>query len=76
VAPPRGGENSSGPKRDMSTVRCFSCGKTGHYVGQCPKKKKKQHDVSIVIAKEIEFYTQFVRKCVVMIPSQILSWNH
>jgi hypothetical protein len=27
--------------RDMSTVRCFACGEMGHYVGQCPKKKKK-----------------------------------
>jgi hypothetical protein len=43
-APPQGGEssNSSGQRRDMSTVRCFACGEMGHYAGQCPKKKKKQ----------------------------------
>jgi hypothetical protein len=29
-------------KKDMSKVRCFACGEMGHYVGQCPKKKKKQ----------------------------------
>jgi hypothetical protein len=42
-APPQGGEssNSSGQRRDMSTVRCFACGEMGHYAGQCPKKKKK-----------------------------------
>jgi hypothetical protein len=54
-APPQGGERSSGTKRDMSTVRCFSCGEMGHYAGQCPKKKKKQQDVSAVTAEEIEF---------------------
>jgi hypothetical protein len=33
-APPQGGErNSSGQKRDMSTVRCFACGDMGHYAG-------------------------------------------
>jgi hypothetical protein len=43
-APPQGVEssNSSGQRRDMSTVRCFACGEMGHYVGQCPKKKKWQ----------------------------------
>jgi hypothetical protein len=56
-APPQGGEssNNSGYKRDMSTVRCFSCGEMGHYAGQCPKKKKKKQDVSAMTTEEIEF---------------------
>jgi hypothetical protein len=62
-APPQGGESSSGTKRDMSTVRCFSCGEMGHYAGQCPKKKKKKHDVSAATAEELEFDEQFVREC-------------
>jgi hypothetical protein len=53
-APPQGGEsnNSSGQRRDMSTVRCFSCGEIGHYAGQCPKKKKQQ-DGSATTTEEI-----------------------
>jgi hypothetical protein len=62
-APPQGGESSSGMKRDMSTVRCFACGEMGHYVGQCPKKKKKQHDISTATIEELEFDEQFAREC-------------
>jgi hypothetical protein len=53
--PPQGGERSNGTKRDMSAVRCFSCGEMGHYAGQCPKKKKKEQDVSTATTEEIEF---------------------
>jgi hypothetical protein len=47
----------------MSTVRCFACGEMGHYVRQCPKKKKKQQDVSTATSEELEFNTQFAREC-------------
>jgi hypothetical protein len=47
----------------MSTVRCFACGEMGHYARQCPKKKKKQQDVSATTAEEIEFSDQFAREC-------------
>jgi hypothetical protein len=35
----------------------------GHYAGQCPKKKKKQQDVSAATTEELEFDTQFAREC-------------
>jgi hypothetical protein len=40
--PPQGGErrNSSGQKRDMSTVRCFTCGDMGHYAGHVPRRRR------------------------------------
>ena len=44
-------------------MRCFACGEMGHYAGQCPKKKKKQQDVSAATTKEIEFSDQFAREC-------------
>jgi hypothetical protein len=47
----------------MSTVRCFACGEMGHYAGQCPKKKKRQYDVSTTTIEELEFDTQFAREC-------------
>jgi hypothetical protein len=80
-APPQGGESSSssGQRRDMSIVRCFACGKMGHYAGQHPKKKKKQ-DVLVATAEEIEFEENFVRECAfittlsVITPSRI-SWR-
>jgi hypothetical protein len=47
----------------MSTVRCFACKEMGHYAGQCPKKKKKQQDVSAVTIEELELDEQFAREC-------------
>jgi hypothetical protein len=47
----------------MSSVRCFACREMGHYVGQCPKKKKKLQDVSTMTTKELEFDEQFAREC-------------
>jgi hypothetical protein len=55
--------NSSGKRRDMSTVRCFSCGEMGHYEGQCPKKKKKQQDGSVAIVEEMELSDRLSREC-------------
>jgi hypothetical protein len=40
----------------MSKVKCFACHKFGHYVGQCPNKKKKQTTTSIEVE---EFSTKF-----------------
>jgi hypothetical protein len=34
--------SGGGKEREMSTVRCFSCGEMSHYAGQCPKKKKNK----------------------------------
>jgi hypothetical protein len=66
-APPQGGggESSSGQKRDMSKVKCFVCKKMGHYVGQCPNKKKKGGTAAT--AEEAEFQTQFERECAFLI---------
>jgi hypothetical protein len=46
----------------MSKVKCFACGEMGHYVGQCPKKMKKQGGTAAT-AKEQEFTAQFEREC-------------
>jgi hypothetical protein len=44
---PKGGNKPKGEgKKDMSKVKCFACHKFGHYVGQCPNKKKKQTTAS------------------------------
>jgi hypothetical protein len=39
----------------MSRVRCFAYREIGHYAGQCPKKKKKLQDVSVMTEEELEF---------------------
>jgi hypothetical protein len=44
---PKGGAKQQQPRqgeqqRDMSKVRCFACNQLGHYVGQCPNKKKEE----------------------------------
>ena len=37
-----GAKQHDGEKKDMSKVKCSACQKFGHYVGQCPNKKKKK----------------------------------
>jgi hypothetical protein len=50
----------------------------GHYVGQCPKKNKKNHDVSAATVEDLEFDEQFARECAfattlyVVTPSNII----
>jgi hypothetical protein len=44
---PKGGakqqqQRGGGQQRDMSKVKCFACNKMGHYVRQCPNRKKKK----------------------------------
>jgi len=34
------GESGSGKKRDMIKVKYFVCKRMGHYIGQCPNRKK------------------------------------
>jgi hypothetical protein len=54
---PKGGQKPKGEgKKDMSKVKCFACHKFGHYVGQCPNKKKKQTTASTEVE---EFSTKF-----------------
>jgi hypothetical protein len=48
----------------MSKVKCFVCKKIGHYVGQCPNRKKGG---TAATAKEAEFQTQFERECAFLI---------
>jgi hypothetical protein len=64
-APPQG-ESSSGKKRDMSKVKCFVCKKMGHYVGQCPNRKKKKGGIAAT-TEEAEFQTMFERECAFLI---------
>jgi hypothetical protein len=44
----------SGQERDMSKVKCFICKKFGHYVGQCPNRKKKKGGTAAT-TEEIDF---------------------
>ena len=46
-------------KKDLSKVRCFGCQQKGHYIGQCPNKKKgKEVETFASIAVE-EFSEKF-----------------
>ena len=43
----------------MNKVKCFACHKFGHYVGQCPNRKKKQ----VVAYADVEdFASMFERE--------------
>ena len=46
----------------MSKVKCFVCKKFGHYVGQCPNRKKKKGGTAAT-AEETDFQTQFQKEC-------------
>jgi hypothetical protein len=50
----------------MSKVKCFFCKKMGHYVGQCPNRKKKKGGTAAT-AEEAEFQTMFERECAFLI---------
>jgi hypothetical protein len=75
-APPQGGESSSGKKRDMSSVRCFSCREMGHYAGKCPKKMKNMQDVSTTTKEELEFDEQFARECAFPTTLSVVTPSH
>jgi hypothetical protein len=53
--------NGAGGSRDMGKVKCFACHKIGHYVSQCPKKKKKKKDAKVAATstKIDEFVEKF-----------------
>jgi hypothetical protein len=40
----KGGSEGATPqpkkKKNLSKIKCFTCHKSGHYVSQCPEKKK------------------------------------
>ena len=38
----KGGTKQHDGEKDMNKVKCFACQEFGHYVGQCPNKKKKK----------------------------------
>jgi hypothetical protein len=52
-------------KSNMSKVKCFACKKMGHYVGQCPNRKKPGGTATTT--DEEEFQEQFERECAFLI---------
>ena len=54
-----GAKQHDGEKKDMSKVKCFACQKMGHYVGQCPNKKKKKRTAATTEINE--FAVRFER---------------
>ena len=41
--PKKGGaKQQDGQKKDLSTVKCFSCQNFGHYAGKFPQKKRSK----------------------------------
>jgi hypothetical protein len=50
----------------MSKVKCFACKRMGHYVGQCPNRKKKSGGTKAT-TDEAEFQAQFERECAFLI---------
>ena len=53
-----GAKQQDGKKKDLRTVKCFVCKKIGHYVGQCPNKKKQQHQTTTSVEVE-DFAARF-----------------
>jgi 6-phosphogluconolactonase/glucosamine-6-phosphate isomerase/deaminase len=37
-------EEKPKPKRDMSKVKCFNCGKKGHIAPNCPEKDQEDEE--------------------------------
>jgi len=43
----KGLEEKPKPKRDMSKVKCFSCGKKGHIAPNCPENEEDEQETNI-----------------------------
>jgi len=50
----KGQQGQRNRKKDISKVKCFKCGRIGHYASHCPLKKKdkdENHDPKVAVAK-------------------------
>jgi hypothetical protein len=56
----------------MSKVKCFACNKMGHYVRQCPNRKKKRGGTVASVEKD-EFASQSEREISLLVSLSIVE---
>ena len=53
--------------KDMSKVKCFACGKMGHYAIQCPNKKGKKKQGVEASTDVDDFAAMFDSECALVV---------